>query len=279
MKNINVPKINMNINNRDMKLLGILFSVIIAFLIYYFLISPSWDKMNSLRMQDATLKGEINIANESINNLQSLKAQDLTEKTRLVLKYKPFFNEFSTERILYNFDTLMTASGFQPDSFTVNSAVVSQIIMDKTEFAPLNFPLKALALIANPQLIEKSKNGNSNNTDNNSNLNQMGPVNSQNNAKAPATDQVPGDSVAEMDITLGFTAAGYQNIMTFVKYTESMNKSIILKSINFSKSKDSTGIDGEIVFSLYSLPKVDNSEADYLKFLPQIPRGKVNPFN
>lgn len=269
MKNLSLPA--MKINSRDKQLVTLLGLVVLAFLCYYFIISPAWDKNVANRSQADTLKIELESVKTTITNLNKLKIEDRQTRVLLVEKYKTFFNELRGDRLLYYIDTLMATSGFQVDAYSPSDKVVTQIQVPVRTYIPLAYPISDLAKVINVKSFN-------NNLNNSTSIPSDVATNIPADQTETAVDQIPADTVAAMDLNLTFSSADYQKFISFVKSLEDMNKAIIVKSVNITKSNTGLGIDGEIIVSLYSMPKLDDSENDYLMFLPQIPRGKTNPF-
>ena len=78
------------------------------------------------------------------------------------------------------------------------------------------------------------------------------------------------------DVSVGFAGASYESIFNFINSMEKMNKTVVLKSVDITK--DETGLGGQMIYSFYSLPKIDSNQEDGLDYSPTIPAGKPNPF-
>jgi hypothetical protein len=94
------------------------------------------------------------------------------------------------------------------------------------------------------------------------------------------TDQaaVPEDTVEMLQLNINFTNTGYANLMNFIKALEDMNKSIIISDANISKVETGTGINGMMTLNIYCIPKLINSENDYLQFNQQYINGTDSLF-
>ena len=132
-----------------------------------------------------------------------------------------------------------------------------QVPVEMGAYMPESYPLLDLATTIQPDLHSQ-----------------------QEAAAPPSVDAEAGsgaDMVPNIDITLNFENASYENIYAIIGQVEKMNKTTVLKSADISKGD--TGLGGQLTFGFYSLPTLDEKQADLLKFNPVIPKGKPNPFN
>lgn len=259
------PSFGMTVNTKDQKLLIFLLMIVVAFICYYFVISPSFEKGKILNQEALTLKNDIVFTENLVASLPELRVKETQQKQVLLKKYQQFFYELNGERLLYKIDTLMLASGVKVTAYSPSTQTASPIIIEKMDYKSLAFPLLDLAVKSNPALIKEKP---------------LDSAVSENPAPSdnPNPDQIPLDSVANMDIALQFADAGYPNVIAFIKSIEILDKTIIVKNININKSAGGTGLSGEVILSLYAMPKVSDEEAAYLEFKPVIPLGKLNPF-
>ena len=255
----------LDLKSRDQQLLIFLVLIMIAFTSYFFVISPSLDKGSTLKTEVMSIQNNIAVANDLIAKIPELKANEREKRNLLLEKYKTFFYELNGERILYQLDSIMAATGFQVTAYSTTNPIASPISFQKMDYKALSFPLLELARKSNPSLVKVE-------------ASQPAVTDSARNGSNANPDQLPADSVANMELKLQFTGSGYVNMMAFIKSLENLNKSVIVKNISIVKSTAGAGLDGEIILELYSLPKVGDDEATYLEFKPVIPLGKMNPF-
>ena len=256
-------------SQRDMMLLMILAVAILVFVAYYFIISPALDKGEVLSLEAQTVNTQFEDAKALVKNYPTLRLEESQKKTLLTEKYKQFFYDLNQERILYKLDTLMAGAGFAVTSYTSTPTIAAQILFPAPVYYNISYPLLDLASRANPSLIPLEASSASQITQTTA---QSSPGNNPDGSPA-----APVDAIGTTDISLGFAAATYESTMAFLKAVENMDKSVIVKSVTFIKAE--VGIEGQIILSLYTLPKVDDTDKDLLKFSPVIPRGKANPFN
>jgi|GEM_PF-1364777 len=269
-------------NQRDKNLLVILLTFIIAFACYYFIIDPAMQKGELLKQEVAGAEEELARVNDIMEHRADYARDEKKLRERLIGEYSNFFYDLNQERILNKMDLLMTATGFAVNSYSPMPTVAAPIIMAKPEYTPLSYPLLDIAAKSNPSLIPAQSTEPSvaeAAPDADASVNNVSDEEMQETETEaePAANEAALDAIPTSDVTLGFSGATYEGAMAFMKSLENMDKTVIVRNISMSKAE--AGIDGQIVLTFYSLPQLDDSSKDLLKFLPVIPRGKANPFN
>ncbi len=270
-------------NQRDKNLLIVLAIAIVIFLSYYFIIDPALQKGSLLSQEVGNTETELTRVTELIAQFPTLKQEELKQKSLLVDKYKVFFCDLNQERILYKLDSLIVGSGFSVATYTPTPAVAAPITFPAPQFTPMTYPLLDLASKSNLSLIpsQAAQSGSPQPaaTAATDNTQPVDPAAEQPAAEQPAADttQIATEAIPTTDITLTFSQTSFEATMAFVKSLENMDKSVIVRNVDITKV--GTAIDGQVVLSMYALPKLDDSDKDLLKFLPVIPQGKANPFN
>lgn len=250
----------MNITQRDKNLLMILAAAIIIYLLYRFFISPFLEVGAVLSQEKQSVEADLYRIDVLMEQYPSLKGEERTEKAKLSEKYSMFFYDLNQERILNKLDTLLVNSGLNISTYTPTGTAAVPITVSEPVYVPLDYPLLEVASKINSSLSETVE----------------GEATDAAEASAGDDEALIGD-IPTTDITLSFDNSSYESVMTFLKAVESMEKSLIVKNISMAKAEAGTG--GQIILSLYALPKPDDSDRDLLKFTPVIPKGKTNPFN
>lgn len=256
--------ISQKINQRDKQLLMILLAVVIAFVIYYFIISPGLDSYTEKSAQVNSLESELVIVNESIQNISKLRNEDRTQRQNLTLKYKLFFGALKEDRLLNQLDILMRAAAFKVSGISISEKTVTTIDLAKGAYTPNQYPLSDLANKVNPPI-------------NNTIINPSADKSGEQAANQQQTDSgkpaAPEDSVEMLQVNLSYADTGYTSIVAFLKSLEGMGKSIIVSNATFTKSDTGTGLSGAMTLNIYSIPKVGTTEDDYLQFNQQYTNG------
>lgn len=252
-----MKKMDIVVSQRDKKLLVVLVAVVIGFLCYNFIISPALDKGSVLKIEEEAANVELERVKTLTNNLSSIKTKESDKKQEMQDKYKQFFYDLNQEQILYKFDSLFHQSGLFVNYYELSELVVADIAPgSKTKYS--SYPLLDLASKSNKALTDP-----------------IYKINSGDVKQQSAVDTA--DDVPTYDVTIRFSASKYSSVMAFIKGIEQMDKTILIKKLDIRQS--AKYVSGEIILSLYALPKVDESESGYLEFLPSAETGKDDPFH
>lgn len=257
-----MKKMDIKVSERDKKMLIILLAVVIGFLCYTFIMNPALTKGSELKAKAVAASAELKRVKNLIENLSTIQTQEADKKQEISKKYEQFFYDLNQEQILYKMDTLFQESGMTVSSYTPSKQVVISIPANiKTPY--VTYPLLDLASKSNFSLTDP-----------------IYKIKADKAAAGTTTEAsqttLPADAVPTYDVTINFNATSYASIMTFIRKLEEMNKSIVIKKIDLRKSD--VNLNGQIILTLYSLPKVDEKESEYLKFLPSVGTGKPDPF-
>jgi hypothetical protein len=249
---------SIGVSKRDRQLLSILLSVLILFLLYMFLAGPAYD--TSVLLNEEIISAEVSMQRikDTVAQAPDLKVQIDTKHAEFEDKYQVFLYELSEAKILYQIDGIITETGFVANSYLQSNKMVSNVDLPKSVYMPNTYPLLEMATKLNTELTGNIEEVTSVQTADTSNLSNM---------------------IEQMDITIGFSNIGYQNVYTFMKALEDLNRSFIVSSILLAKDQESTNLVGQIMIRSMALPKINASEADDMYFEPVVPRGKTSPFN
>jgi hypothetical protein len=240
---------------KDKKLLYFLGTLIACFLVYNYGISPAWEKAQEISQEAIEIDGWVASAHSAIASVVHNKEMDRQTLLELTEKYKPFIYELRQERIIYYLDTLAADAGLNVASYSQSLVSLETIAVPVAGSSGLQYSLLDDAAKINEDL----KRGDAEAVGEN-----VQDVN------------LSDDVIPATHVTLSFTGADYGHIEAFIKKIEREKRSIIVEEIEFRKVEGR--LDGKIVLSLYSLPKLDPSESKELIFQPVLPLGKTNPF-
>jgi cell division protein FtsB len=246
-------------SGRDRNLIILLLTLVVFYLCYTFVIGPYMLETAQLEEQLQSVESQLIIAEQLSGKEDELKKQEASLKEEITEKYSGFLTDIKQSRILYKVDTLAAGTGLPISTYTPVSDAISQVSVETGFYVPQDYPLKNLALEINPPLKED---GNSEET-------------AQSQA-APASD-ASGAMIPGTDVSIGFGTATYESVYNFIGAVEMMNKTAFLRSVDLTGSGGT--VQGQMVFSFYSLPAFDPDQKDGLDFKPAIPPGRANPFN
>ena len=248
----------MKLNSRDRNLLVLLAAIIIFYLCYTFIMVPSMEKADLLQGEIETVKAEIVRAAELVQQENELKLQENRLRSEILDKYSLYFTELNQANVLNRLDNMMHATGMTLSSYTPSEVTVSQVLVEKGEYVPTEYPLLSLARNIDPELYEG--------------------VNPEQVISASTPSDDSSDSIPCLQLIINYDQIAYETVYSFIDALEDMNKTIIIKNLDFAKN-EGTALQGQMVIDLYSLPRFDKSQSDELEFTPGIPQGKPNPFN
>ncbi len=251
-------KPKMATNERDKNLLMILALILVAFIAYYFVISPALTSKELLKADAEAAKAEYNRVSEIVQKLPELRKEEVEQKEALSEKYRKFFYEINEERILVKLNELIAGAALPVNSVTISKPAADSIKVEQPEYTPLAYPLMELASKTNAAIaIEKATGV----------------------EKEKKSKELPPDAVAYSDFVIGFVGVPYESVDAFMKAVETMDRSVIVKSITIADARDAAGVSGQLVLGVYSLAKPNEAENIELQFNPAYIKGKANPFS
>ena len=255
---------------RDRSLIILMLAAVIFFICYTFIMSPSMEVATILKGNLATAQAELSQAQDISGKAPELRIQERKQREELIKKYSGFFFDLNQSRLLNKIDSLMIGTGLPATAYLASPEMVSQVPVEQGIYVPQQYPLKELVMKINPNIEEESQNG----------AEGQNPADATNQGESAPEGEPQAveasDMIPSTDVSVGFTGASYESIYNFIGAVEKMNKTVVIKSADITK--DETGLGGQIVFSFYSLPKLDPQQKDGLDYNPLTPKGKANPF-
>lgn len=251
----------LKMSGRDRNLLILLLAAIVFYLCYTYVMVPFMTATDLIREELQSAEGELARAEALSGKEVEMKKQEAMQKDDIIEKYAVFMTDIKQSRILYKVDTLAVGTGFPISSYVPATDVISQVMVETGFYIPPDYPLKNLAFEINPSLQEDI----------------IKEEASGEESAAPQTSVESEDMIPGTDISIGFGSASYESVYNFIGQVEKLNRTAVLKSIDLTGSGGM--MQGQLVFSFYSLPHFDPNQKDGFDFNPVIPTGKVNPFN
>lgn len=252
-------KMDMRVTQHDKKLLILLISLVLAFVCYNYVISPQIDKWTLLKTTESAQTTELNRVKTLIEKKDSLQTNVENKKNSLSEKYSIFFYELNQEKILNKFNDLFTLSGLTVTSYAPEKITVAAITIPSSQYTYNKYPLLNYASQVNPDVSSVDK----------------GQA-VKNQAKTSSNDTANDKSIPSFNLTISFNSSPYSAVMNFIKSLESMDKAIIITKVDIKK--DDVNLSGQILLTLYAMPKVSDDENGYLSFTPSAITGKTDPF-
>lgn len=256
-------KLNFNISKREKIMLIILGIAIISTVYYKFIYSNQISKLNQLKAKseeyNTKLKGlQANIVlNKKLN--QDLKTTN--EKVQKVSK--DFFPSIIEEKIIVIIDEMLNKNNIKSDSITISEVSIKSVAKDKIQenvkTSLIEEMVKKYMELMKGSTVTASK-STSNNTENTS--------------KDAAKDKT---SLEAKKITLTINFRGtHDDVMSFIDEIKGFYKRIIINNINITAEGE--GLRGSMVLDFYAIPKLEEENIDYNKWMYDGNYGKDNMF-
>jgi Tfp pilus assembly protein PilO len=241
---------------RDRNLLLFLTLAVVFYLCYTFVINPALEERGRLLIELESMGEQLDQTEKNIADLPALKESEKKLREDLVEKYGEFMPSLDQGKLLKQLDIYTAGAGLRVSSYIPTLAVAAPVVVERGVYLPQIYPLLDLAVQVNSDLSIDPGSGSTQ-------------VSTE--PTIESSDMVPG-----MDVAISFETSGYESVKGFIASVEGMHKTIILKNISISSEAD--GLQGQLLFTFYSLPPLDTAESGYLNYTPAIPQGKVNPF-
>lgn len=244
------------ISARDRSLLVLLVGAITFYLCYTFVIVPGLDKNILLRGEIAATQAELQNAKQLAQDSGELIAQEKKLKQDLIKKYSVFFNNLDQANLLYRLDSMMLASGLRAAQYLPSPVQFTSVVLEQGEYIPPDYPIQDLSRKIEPKLAEGLPAGQA--------------------ADASGNEAGTPDSIPCFEVMVNFEGATYESVYSFVNSLEQMNKTVIVRSLDYAVAEG--GIRGQLLLDFYALPGLDPAQPEDLRFTSVLPKGKTNPF-
>lgn len=243
-------------NKRDRNLLLFLGLAIVFYLCYTLVINPALIENETMQIEMQSMEDELERTENMIATLPQLSNDVSQLQGELTTKYSRFMPDLNQARILYQLDELMATTGLRVTSYIPTLAVASPVVIEQGTYLPQSYPLLDVAAKINPEL-----------------MNQIGPSQEGSSTESGTNG---ADTIPSIEVAVNFDSSSFESLYGFILAVEAMDKTVVLKNISISNEVE--GLQGQLLLTFYSLPPLDESQNDYLKFMPSIPLGKPNPF-
>jgi type IV pilus assembly protein PilO len=253
----------MKVTNREKVMLCILAIVAVFALTYYAVIKPQMDKIEKLTLKNLDLKQEVETVKAELATIGSLEAEIDMLDQELQKKTERFYPIIYQDRFIVLFDRLIKDTGIKCGGIAFSAPSLLQVKAQKAK-TPQQYPLKDLA----DKYRAITENNNTGSVQNDS---------AQSTGKQTAKESKALATVSEtMSVTLQIQAS-YNNWMTFLKNIEALNRTAVVQDLVLAD--DNTGIlSGSILVNIYAVPKLKDSDNEYLEWPFTGKYGKTNPF-
>lgn len=273
----------MKISNKEKIMLCVLGSVIVGFLYYQFVYLSQINQLQEKLKSESEIKQKYDNAMNTINSIEDKKSDVKILKAKVNDQTVPFYPIISEEKIILELDKLLK------DSDLEGSIVFQPISSDTVENSKKE--VKSLAESSLQGIVDQynytvkdneetqkgndKTNNNSTKNDTNNNSNNSNSTDTANNSKE-STKDAKKNTVQYLKCEVKF-AGKYEGIYKFLSTISLNEKKIVVNDIKLS-SDTIDGIKGTIKLEFYSVPKINDELASYLKWDFDKSYGKSVPF-
>lgn len=268
----------MKLTKREKGLLIGLSLIVVIGGYYNFLFKPQISKIKGL--ENEVNKHRARIEQIKIDSAENSQVNKDYKKMNAKIKTttERLFPSIKQEKIIVILDDFISKSNLDGISISFSEISVDGVEVKKEEVKDMSYLLKTLA----EEYIDP-KNKNSEASDN----------------KNTETKSNDSEKIEKMTATINYKGK-YNDIKNFISEIEKYDKKIIMSNITFSKSgsgkksessseyedsqstttssNEEDSISGSIALDFYSVPKIHNQDAEYLKWDFKNGYGKDDPF-
>lgn len=260
----------MKLTKREKILLGILGVIVFLALDYLLLFKPQFERMKDLIDKQKSITIEVKKVKQEISAMDDLqKSLDEVNK-EIEDKTRSFYPKIVQEKIIVILDELFKNAEMRSDA---NSFSVIQLshVHEYKETVDDPFPAQELveeytSTVSNESKREVEGKKDSSRTDKKEDSGQK-------ESKKIEEDTNLAENIS---VSIQFSTS-YNQLMAFIKELESLNRTIVIKSITVT-SQDNNNLKGNIHVDFYALPKIHKQDKEYFEWPYSNNYGTDNPF-
>ena len=264
----------MRISNREKIMLFILGIILVGFGYYNFIYSVQVSKIEEKLKQESQVKEKYETAMSTVNSLEDKKNDVELLKAKIEEKSKPFYPTISEEHIILEIDKLLKDSKLE-GTFKFSPIVCDSVesVDDKNVSLP-NSILQDIVDKYNNKAIASNDNSTAKSSGDNKEADTTKANNNDSNSNASKNKKK--DTVQYVKFQVNFEG-NYDGIYKFLSEIVANDRKIVVNSIKLS-SDTLKGMKGTANLEIYSVPKIDDDLANYLKWDLNNKYGKDVPF-
>ncbi|GAB6169133.1 hypothetical protein JCM1393_15930 [Clostridium carnis] len=239
----------MKASKRERYLLGFLGTILISVVYYQFIYTKQVEKLNTKKSERDQIEERYNNIMNSVKTLEARKEELKVLNANILDKSKKFYPDILQEKVILEIDKLLNDSGLKGNiAFSpIEVAAVENLTspkINKTESS-----LKAT--------VDKYNNGNIASDDEKKEGSSTEDETSLNKGEETSTSQ-------QLKVAINFNGK-YNDLKKFIASVEGYDKKIVMTNIAItSKSQDE--ISGTLNLEFYAIPKIGDSDLEYLKW-------------
>ena len=253
---------DMSISKKDKKLLLVVGALAVGVIYYSFIYSPMSDSAAAKAKQKQTIQQQYEKNVQDINTLDSRKASMDLLLTKTTEKASKFYPEIAQDKLIDELNTLMTNAELKTSAITYTNKEVSAV-------EKYTIGKKTLGEGTLGSIVDSYKGTTSTATPSNNS--------SSSSASTSSTSGATGPTIAQLKVTLTVNSS-YDSVKKFLQALEANAERINVTNMQLSPKSD-TDVTGTINLEYYAVPKLDNSDDDYLKWAYNNVYGKDTMFS
>jgi type IV pilus assembly protein PilO len=262
------------ITQREKTLLVFLGIVVIIAISYFLLFKPQFDKLASLASEKAELELEVERANKELDSGAQLDANLAELKAELTEKTKKYYPEIMQDQIIILINQLINKTAISSDSLNFSPVVIKNITNPSAASQEIgDYELYKLAQDYRSISSEKD-------AEDDTDIPDADGANGE-TEQADAGEQRQGtqelqSQISSLQLSMNFRGS-YAQIMSFIREIEDLDRSILVNSFSMAKDQDDL-ISADIQLEFIALPKLQDTDSEYLNWPYNNRYGKTNPF-
>lgn len=266
-KKLGKLSLNVQVTERDKKLLAVLIVVLIIALSYFLLYLPMSLEIETLKTNKIAMDEKVAAAKSDLENEQNIIKAFETELVKGKEASGAFFPQVYPykDRYILLLEEVLEGSGVVINSINFsNPAVGGVTIPANTGFLLPGYPLLDQANKINIMYPDMEKN-------------EDNPKKPQETTTAQDKNALPPDAVLKLPVMINFQGS-YAQYRSVISSFEELNRTIALEGVNI-KEGEAGGIDAILTVSFYAVEKIDNGEDLFNSWSVEGNYGKADPFN
>lgn len=278
----------MKLTFREKIMLMVLGGIAVIALFYYFLVTPQLDKLVQLGVERQAVRQEVQRVEAQIASMDSIKQQYETLNTRIAEKTTRFFPTILQDKLITVLQDLLDRTAVKAEG--ANFALLEAVPLEtpKTEHEKQS---PAGQLVTQYQQLNGNTAGAKTQQEKEPAAQETQQTQETQDAQTGQTAQEAQNTQTQtlaqtqeplsldqgLTVTIQFTAS-YEQLMSFIKSLEALDRTILVKNLSVTKTEDGT-LNGTILVDFYALPKITEQDETYFQWSYNDLYGKGDPFN
>ena len=274
----------MNLSKKEKLMLLILGIVIIGFLYYQFGYTALNKKIDKISTERDEIAAKYNNVIDTINSIESQRSKVKILNGKIAEESKSFYPTISEEHVINEIDKLLKDNGLDGgmEFDVIESNPVDAMEKSKIDKGILEGSMQGIVEEYNEYYKDNSKKEDEKEV-NQASGNEKNSDVKNNSTKTDKEDKKLEDSkkaetnVIKMKGKISYYGT-YENLVKFTKALTEKDKKICVYGIEKMEKNDPKWVKGKLGIVIYSIPKFNDEEKNYLVWNIKNTYGKIEPF-